>query len=685
MIRIFLYSFFFSLVCLLFCSSDAAAQQSTIDSLQQITVKGSERDRLTALQQLAVISRNNDPERALGYLSQAIDKATLLNDEQALAKCFQLSGSIEYRTGNFQKAKEDFLQSLNYYISTKNNKGQAEVTAALAGIYYAQGNLPLAADNYLRSLRYYEEVNDKAGMVNMLSSLGNIYARQNNFSKSIEYNLRAIGLYEESSDKLRALVGYDNIGNIYLRQNNPRKAQEYFNKSLALYTDMRNMIGISSTLLQLGNIEHMLGNSEQAVSYYKRSLEISTRLKAQPLSVAGLNALGKTYTELRLYNKAIDAYQKAIRTAKAVELKIELEEAYQGLSRVYKITKEQEKATTFNELSRELKDSIYNDSNLKKLTDQLLLYESEKKQQQIELLNKEQQIKGSELTREREIRNILSVAGVLLGIILVVLIVFSIQNRRIANSLQKQKTELEQKNISILEQKEKLDQLNTVKDRFFSIISHDLRNNLTTMKLYFDLIGNKDYQPADHSEITQQISGSVENTIDLLENLLVWASAQIKGIPIHIQKLNVHTLSEENINLLSSLAHQKNILLQNNVPEDAIAFGDIDMINLVLRNLISNAIKFTRANGSVELSSSMSSTECTVSVKDNGIGISKENLSRLFDQHQHPTTKGTANEKGTGLGLMLCKEFVERNGGRIWVESRKDDGTTFFFTLPLHA
>jgi signal transduction histidine kinase/Tfp pilus assembly protein PilF len=683
-IRNFLVSFLLFTCCLL-AGPELFAQRGTIDSLEQVSLNGTDREKLTALQLLVTYTRNNDPQRALNYLAQAIDKATALNDVAALAKCYQLTGSIQYRTGNFAKAKENFLQSLNYYIDTKNNKGQAEITAALAGIYYEQGDLPQAADHYLRALRYYEEVNDKSGMVSMLSSLGRIYARQNNFSKSIEYNLRAINLYEETSDKLRALVGYDNIGNIYLRQNNPRKAQEYFNKSLKLYTEMKNDIGIASTLLQLGNIEYSLGNHEKAMGYFRRSLGICTRLNAQPLIVSNLNALGKTYMQLSLYDKAEDAYRRAITIAKDVQLKIELDEAYQGLAQVYKLMKENEKSRIFEGLSKNIRNSVYNDSTLKKLTDQILLYESEKKEQQIQLLNKEQLIKQSELNREREIRNFFYIAGVILGLALIVLIIFAIRNRRIARSLQKQQTELIEKNRSIMEQKEKLDQLNTVKDRFFSIISHDLRNNLTTMKLYFDLVGNENYEPADNSDITKQISGSVENTIDLLENLLVWASAQIKGIPIHIQKLNLHTLAEENISLVGSLAHQKNITLKNNISEDAIAFGDIDMINLVLRNLVSNAIKFTGENGLIELSSAIADSECIVSVKDNGVGISEENLARLFNQHQHPTTKGTANEKGTGLGLMLCKEFVERNGGRIWVESRKDMGTTFFFTLPLQA
>lgn len=673
------------LLLLLWGGSPSFAQQYNTDSLQQITLNGTEKDRLAALQLLANISRNNNPQQALGYLSQAIDKAKSLGDLTALASCLQISGSIENRNGNLQRAKELYLESLNQYVVTKNKKGQADVTVALSGIYFMQGNLPLSADGYLRGLRYYEEIGNKNGMVTTLSALGNIYARQNNFSKSIEYNLRALSLYEESSDKFSTLVGYDNIGNIYLRQNNPAKAREYFTKSLTLYTDMQNKPGIASTLLQLGAIEQAGGKHEQAVSLFKRSLAISNKLKAQPLIVSTLNALGKSYTELLLYSQAIDCYRRSISIAKNSNMKIELEESYQGLAAVYKLTKENEKASTFSTLSSDLKDSIYNDNNLKKLTDQLLVYESEKKEQQIELLNKEHQIQESELTREREIRNLFTGASVVLGLLFVVLVIFSIQNRRNAKSLRKQQAELIIKNSNILEQTEKLDQLNKVKDRFFSIISHDLRNNLTTMKLYFDLMSNKDYVPQDNGEITKQISGSVENTIDLLENLLVWASAQIKGIPIHIQKLNVHSLSQENINLLSGTAHHKNITLQNDVAEDDIAYGDIDMINLVLRNLITNAIKFTSENGWVAISSYVENDKRIVRIKDNGIGISAENIEKLFNQHLHPSTKGTANEKGTGLGLILCKDFVNRNGGEIWAESSKNDGTTFFFSLPLQA
>jgi two-component system, sensor histidine kinase and response regulator len=671
--------------CCLVLSGVLNAQQYRTDSLLQIVENGSDNDKLSALQFLAQSVRNSNPQQAILYIQQAIDKAKSLGNEDELAKALQILASLEYRRGNFTAAKDNYQEALNHFSDANNNKVVADILSALGGIHFSQGNLPMASDCYLRALRIYEGLADKVGMMSVYGSLGNVYARQNNFSKSIEYNLKALSLYEESSDKFRTLIGYENIGNIYFRQKNPDRARYYFSKALVIYSDIQNKTGVATTLFQLGNIEQISEQHNKAIDLYKRSIVICEALKMQPLLVSNLNAMAASYAQLRLYNKAIPIYQQVIKLAKSIDSKIELEEAYQGLAQIYQTTQEKEKATTFNALSKELKDSLYNDSNLKKLTDQQLVYESEKKQQQIELLHKEQQIRTIELQQEKQTTNLFIIAAAILGFLFVVLVVFSIQNRRIAKSLRKKQSELIDKNTSISEQKEKLDQLNKVKDRFFSIISHDLRNNLTTMKLYFDLVSNKDYEPQDTSEITRQISGSVENTIDLLENLLIWASAQIKGIPIHQQKLNVHTLSQENINLLSGVAHHKSIRLNNEVEEHSIAFADIDMINLVLRNLISNAIKFTPEHGTITIKTRLQDEKCIVSVQDNGVGISNENLTILFNQHEHPTTKGTANEKGTGLGLILCKDFVERNGGTIWVESEKDKGTTFFFSLPLHA
>jgi signal transduction histidine kinase/Tfp pilus assembly protein PilF len=660
------------------------AQQNTTDSISALLRSSNDKEKIAILYNQAVVLKYNNPARSAEYGIQAIDIATKINDAEALAKCNQLVAEIYFSGGSFARSKEYFLQALNNFSQVKNEKGKAEVNNSLASIYFAQGNFPAATEGYLNALRYYEEANDKQGLMNLLNNLSGLYEKQNNFSKSIEYNLRAIKLYESSKDRLRTVVTFDNIGNSYLRQENFAKAKEYFNKSLKIYTEINNKAGIANTLNLLGDIEFKLRNNEQATFYYKRSLQISEELKMQPLIVSNLNDLGENYFVIKQYDKSVISYKRAIEIAKKGGFNIELDIAYKRLAEVYNFTNEKGKAQTFSALSSEIKDSLFNDSIVKQLADISLRYESEKKQTQIELLSKEQAVRDAELLSERQIRKIFIGAFGILVLLFLILIYFFIQNKRIARNLEKQKFELEQKNIAILEQTEKLNQLNSVKDRFFSIISHDLRNNLTTMKLYFDLISHPDYEPTENNEVTKNISESVENTIDLLENLLIWAAAQIKGVPIHIQKLNLHSLTEETFNLLNNAAFQKNIELQNLTDEHITAYGDMDMIKLVMRNLIANAIKFTSEKGMIKVMSETSNDKCKISIIDNGVGISKLSMERLFNQHLNPTTKGTGNEKGTGLGLILCKDFIERNNGSIWVESEEGKGSSFNFELPVN-
>ena len=660
------------------------AQVISTDSLLSITQTGNARDQMLAYQQLGQLFKNSEPDRGLGYLDHALKLAEQLNDDNSLGKCYQLSAGILARQRKFDKAIENYNKAEQYYQKVQNARGSAECEYAMANIYNSQGKLLPAIEHFMPALTYFENVNDQTSLGKVYNSLSEIYLRQNNFSKSIEYNLKAVTIYENTSDKKQAVEGYGNLGNTYLNKNDLTKAAEYFNKSLVGYSRQKNPMAITSTLQKLGDIAEKQGNLNQAEQYYRRALALSNQLGARPLQVINLNSLGGVYYAKQHWSDAILLYKKSAALAKATHMNIELEEAYHRLSELYKKTSEQKKVTTFHSLSNEIKDSLFNDSIMKLLENVSLRIETDKKQTLINLLSKDKAIRDVELAKQQTVTKLVTISVIIIGMVLLILIYFFIQNKRFSDSLQKQQNELMAKTEEITRQKESLDQLNTVKDRFFSIISHDLRNNLTTMKLYFDLISNPGFTPDDYSEVTRQISGSVENTIDLLENLLVWASAQIKGVPVHIQKLHIYDLVEENMVLVGGNASQKKINLVNSAGKDITVYADMDMINLVIRNLLSNAIKFTPESGSIEVGAGHENGICTVFVKDNGVGINKEQAGKMFDQHLHPTTKGTANEKGTGLGLMLCKDFIERNNGKIWVESGKEKGSVFYFTLPEH-
>jgi signal transduction histidine kinase len=196
-----------------------------------------------------------------------------------------------------------------------------------------------------------------------------------------------------------------------------------------------------------------------------------------------------------------------------------------------------------------------------------------------------------------------------------------------------------------------------------------------------DLIDKGAVKPEEMHKHTQELKVRFNHTRTLLNNLLDWTLLQMDKLNLQATRINIFKIVEENIQLLLSV-QSKRIKMVNEVPHDALGFADSNTINLVIRNLVTNALKFTNDGGEVIIGAKLKGFEWLVFVRDNGIGMKPEILNMLFDKTAPYTTRGTANEKGTGLGLILCKEFVEKNGGRIWVESEEGKGSTFWFTLP---
>ncbi|WP_053337436.1 ATP-binding protein [Microscilla marina] len=251
-----------------------------------------------------------------------------------------------------------------------------------------------------------------------------------------------------------------------------------------------------------------------------------------------------------------------------------------------------------------------------------------------------------------------------------------------------QKEEIEQqrddviaKNVEIEQRREELNKLNQVKDRLFSIVSHDLRSPLNSLKGTLALMEMGALAKDEMQYFTGELNKELSYVLELLENLLKWAKAQMEGIEPHFEKINLHALVKSNIGLLQPIADKKQVALINQVAAETTAWGDEEMIKLVVRNLLSNAIKFTKESGTIEVTTKIVENMLEVAIADSGVGISAQQQAQLFNTDTHFSTQGTNHEKGTGLGLLICKEFIEKNNGRIWVESQPDKGSTFKFTL----
>lgn len=244
--------------------------------------------------------------------------------------------------------------------------------------------------------------------------------------------------------------------------------------------------------------------------------------------------------------------------------------------------------------------------------------------------------------------------------------------------------ELAKTNEQVRISESELRRANQEKDKFFSIIAHDLKNPFNSLVGLSEILIN-DIEELSKEEIVDFSSGihsAARNILQLLENLLEWARIQTGRIKHAPEYINMQELVYENIVLLNQSAVNKKIKLSSDINFSAQIFADRYMINCVVQNLITNAIKFTKENDSITVSASDNQSDITFAVKDTGIGIKPDDQEKLFRIDTHHTTKGTKNEAGTGLGLILCKELVEKNNGKIWVESEVGKGTTFYFTLP---
>lgn len=254
--------------------------------------------------------------------------------------------------------------------------------------------------------------------------------------------------------------------------------------------------------------------------------------------------------------------------------------------------------------------------------------------------------------------------------------------------LAKQKEEIRITGEKLEIANKELKEINKTKDKFFSIIAHDLKSPFNSM-LGFSNMLNENYDEFNEKEKKEYlgiINTSILNTFKLLENLLVWSHSQKGTIDFNPEEENLFLLSTEIIELIQISAERKSINIKTEIPQHILINIDKYMFSTILRNLLSNAIKFTPKNGEITVKAQKNKNGfIQISIKDNGIGISKEIQSQLFDISKNTSTKGTENETGTGLGLFLCKEFTEKHGGQIWIESEIDLGSKFVFTIPINS
>ncbi len=346
------------------------------------------------------------------------------------------------------------------------------------------------------------------------------------------------------------------------------------------------------------------------------------------------------------------------------------------------------KANVMMELRTFQKEQIYQDLQKDYHIDSLQQRITETKCQ----LYKEQQAKRSH-------QHIVTVLGIIVCLLLLTILVqvcayyrkksyikvLSIENRQNAhqlNLLNEQVDKCIDEEQYLSQQNASLEKSNMVKDKLLSVISHDLRSPMSSLQALLNLFNTNSIARRDLVDFFGKLLSRVENTSTMLENLLHWSQYQLSGIEPIFEDVDMQKVIDDSINFYRMQAEQKHIVIDNSLKTNVHVRADVEMLKIILRNIISNAIKFTYPGGIISIKALTKEGYVIVSIKDTGMGISPENQAKMFAMANF-TTPGTEKEKGTGLGLMLCKDFVEHNHGKIWLDSKIDVGTTFYFSIPL--
>jgi signal transduction histidine kinase len=538
----------------------------------------------------------------------------------------------------YDKSLDYLLQAQQLFGEVGDTNMQARGLMNVGIVHDYLSNFPMALSYYQKALDYFTRTSNANGIADCKQNVAIVLAKQRKYEKACENLVAAAEIYKKAGNESNLGAAYINLGLTYKKMGNHELAIEYLNKALAIWEKAKNPYFICFYHMNMGEIMLDLKKNDQAFVHLNQAEAI-----AQKLGLTDL--LSKVYEFLADYNAAERNYPLAY---------------------------------SYLDKSKNMNDSILNAETTEKVNQVQYHYEIARREADNGQLVQQNLDKELQLSKQNQTLYILS--GILF--LIVVLTMFFVNQYRIKQRANRQ---LEAQNDLIESQKNELVMLNASKDKFLSILAHDIKNPLSGIFGISELLLS-DYDKLTENNkkvLTQDLHTLTANLFEIINTLLTWSMAQNGLIACKPSAFSIAELCQKSANNLQAVAKQKNIVLAIDADGSLEVMADENMVLSVLYNLISNAIKYSYRGTKIRIESRTVNGLAEIRVIDTGLGLSPESQAKLFQYDQHFLCKGTAGESGTGLGLILCKDFVEKNGGTIRVDSVKDKGSTFTFTLPV--
>lgn len=621
-------------------------------------------------------NRLKNRDSSVIFFKKSAEVRSILNDSSGVAAAYNNTGYIFWQQSRFDSAIFYFEKALKIREKLPDKENLATTLNNIGTVYYQWSIYDKALEYYVPALNLNKELNMLGNVALILTNIGIVYKETAQIPKAIEYYHESLN-YATITNNLESMgYAYNALGAAFLEINDD-SCVYYFSRSLEVYKQIYSVGGVIISLKGLGENYLRKNNLIEARNCFNEILKIATSENIQ-LRIAEANKyLGIINKAEGNLSAARDHYEKCIEVSKKINVKSFMRDAYKDLSEVYESLGNTSLAlNTLKEFDK-YKSEIDNEDVQRRLDNLKNKFEFERYQRMLENQKFENE--------QQKVFLYFLITGLVFLTITAFILYYLNSKREKANRLLNEKNKLiEGQSVELEKINNELSEINKSKDKLFSIIAHDLKNPFFALISLSEILKN-DFNELPDKEKMEYISHIHEastKTYELLENLLNLSASQTGKISSKPVSINLERIINKATELYSGQLKKKEILLLNSIHPGISIYADLQMMEVVFRNLINNAIKYTRKNGQIEIKAEQINNKVMISISDNGVGMDDFTKENIFNINTVHSSKGTEGEKGTGLGLGLCKEFITKNDGSISLESVMDRGSTFTLILP---